>query len=324
MKNGKTICTVCNYIFDEQRGEPRQEISSSISFEALPESWTCPECGSSKEMFQPCSCVSFHIYEMSCVSPETGSDPSIADTQATVNSELLKLPVGQLVAQDPQRPCIFEQYGIDYCCDGKKPLRQVLSELNLSADEVIQKLTNLSAKKPDMLETDWNKASLKELTNHIVEVYHEQLRSELPILAKQIDKVARVHGRNHPEIIEVETIFKTFKEELELHMQKEELILFPGIVKVEAGQQTSFGCGGSIDHPIDMMTQEHENAAEALEKFRILTGNYSPPEDACDTYKVMLHSLANLELVMHEHVHKENNILFPRALSMAISTAGCS
>jgi len=323
MKNGKTICTVCNYIFDEQIGESRQDISPSISFESLPESWKCPECGSGKEMFQPCSCVSLHIYEMSCVTPVSSVAETNANEQRSADLErLLNLPVGNIVAQFPQSACIFEQYGIDYCCGGKKPLEHVLEERNLATDEILQKLSNLSSKKSIASETDWNQASLKELSKHIVEAYHEPLRGELSRLTNLVNKVARVHGINHPEIIEVASIFKTFREELELHMQKEEMILFPGIVMVEAGQTKSFGCGGRIDNPIEVMTREHENVGEALEKFRTLTNNYAPPTDACDTYKVLLHSLANLELLMHEHVHKENNILFPRALSMAGSAAG--
>lgn len=98
--------------------------------------------------------------------------------------------------------------------------------------------------------------------------------------------------------------------------QQEEMILFPGIINVEADRQTSFACGGSIDHPIEMMTQEHDEAGDALAKMRELTGNFAPPADACNTFSVLLHSLARLELVMHQHVHKENNILFPRALEL--------
>jgi len=320
MKTSKTICTVCNYIFDELLGEPRQDISPDVSFEALPDTWACPECGSNKEMFQPCSCVSLHVYEMSCVKPARAASTE----QATTGTEMLRLPVGQLVAQDLNRACIFEQYGIDYCCGGKKTLEQAVSEMNLPAKEVIRKLMEVSASRSTSCETDWNKASLSELTKHIVKDYHEPLRAELPRLLQLIEKVGSVHGKLHPEVLELETIFKSFKEQLELHMQKEELILFPGIANVESGRQTTFGCGGSINHPIEMMTQEHEDAAQALEMIRRLTNDYTPPADACGTFKVMLHSLANLELVMHEHVHKENNILFPRALSIAREVAGCS
>lgn len=318
MNNGKTICTVCNYIFDEQLGEPRQGISPALAFGELPDTWTCPECNSSKDMFQPCSCVSLHLYEMSCVSP-TKEKAGTAAAETLVDADLLKQPVGQLVAKDPKLACIFEQYDIDYCCGGKSTLGEVLSKLNLPPEEFLQKLKNVSAKRTDACEKDWNKVALKELTEHIVEAYHVPLRTELARLQKLVNKVSDVHGKSHPEVIQIESVFRSFKEDIELHMQKEEMILFPGIANVEAGRQTTFGCGGSIDHPIEMMTQEHEGAADALEKMRTLSNNYTPPNDACDTFRVMLHSLASLELDMHQHVHKENNILFPGALAMAKS-----
>lgn len=318
MNNGKTICTVCNYIFDEQLGEPRQGISPALAFGELPDTWTCPECHSSKDMFQPCSCVSLHLYEMSCVSP-TKEKAATTAAETLVDADLLKQPVGQLVAKDPKLACVFEQYDIDYCCGGKSTLEEVLSKLKLPHEEFLQKLKNISSKPTDACEKDWNKVSLKELTEHIVEAYHVPLRTELARLQKLVNKVSAVHGKAHPEVMQIESVFRSFKEDIELHMQKEEMILFPGIANVEAGRQTTFGCGGSIDHPIEMMTQEHEGAAGALEKMRTLSNNYTPPNDACDTFRVMLHSLASLELDMHQHVHKENNILFPRALSMAKS-----
>ena len=318
MNNGKTICTVCNYIFDEQLGEPRQGISPALAFGELPDTWTCPECNSSKDMFQPCSCVSLHIYEMTCVRPSREKAHAAA-AETTVDAALLKQPIGQLVAQDPKLACVFEQYEIDYCCGGKSTLEEVLAKSNLPPEGLLQRLKNVSADQPDSSEKDWNKVSLRELTEHIIEAYHVPLRTELARLLKLVNKVAAVHGQAHPEVMQIASVFRSFKEDIQLHMQKEEMILFPGIANAEAGRQTTFGCGGSIDHPIEMMNQEHESAAEALEQMRTLSNNYTPPNDACDTFKVLLHSLASLELEMHQHVHKENNILFPRALSMTKS-----
>jgi regulator of cell morphogenesis and NO signaling len=117
-------------------------------------------------------------------------------------------------------------------------------------------------------------------------------------------------------MVKVNEIFQTFKTQLELHMDKEEMVLFPGIVATEAtGSAQIFGCGGGIEHPIEVMNKEHDDAGGALCAMRILTNDYAPPADACTTYKVLLFSLAQLESQMHQHVHKENNILFPRALA---------
>lgn len=316
MANGKTICTVCNYIFDEALGEPRQEIQAGRKFEELSEEWACPECGSSKEMFQPCSCVSLPIYEHTCVSKlaRTGSRKDL----------LAELSVGQIIADHPGRACVLEQYGIDYCCGGKKSLQDACSEKGIRIEEILVKFDEADRKEKTTSEPDWTKTSLKTLIDHIVTHYHQALRAELPRITERAEKVARVHGANHPEMVKVLQVLKSFKEQLELHMQKEELILFPGIVGIEAGKSPkSFGCGGGVEHPIEVMTQEHEDAGDALAELNRLTNQYTPPADACDTFKVLLHSLASLELEMHQHVHKENNILFPRAAALAKAATAC-
>jgi len=313
MANGKTICTVCNYIFDEALGEPRQGISAGCTFEELSKDWACPECGSAKDMFQPCSCVSLPIYEHTCVTK----------SGARIASPLAELSVGQIIAEHPGRACILEQYGIDYCCGGKKSLQVACKEKGVSIDDILAKFEEADRKEKSISEPDWTKTSLTALIDHIVSCYHQPLRKDLPRICELAEKVARVHGANHPEMVKVFEIFKSFKEQLELHMQKEELILFPGIAGIEGGKgPKSFGCGGGIEHPIEMMTLEHDDAGAALAEMSKLTNQYTPPADACNTFKVLLHSLASLELEMHQHVHKENNILFPRAAALA-NTASC-
>jgi regulator of cell morphogenesis and NO signaling len=137
-------------------------------------------------------------------------------------------------------------------------------------------------------------------------------------------KVAKVHGDNHPEMVKLAGIFEHFKMQLELHMQKEEMILFPAIACMESGTPgPAFGCGG-IENPIYVMTQEHEDAGDALSEMSRLTNGYTPPEDACNSFKVLLFSLARLASEMHQHVHKENYILFPRAIALRQPVAGAS
>lgn len=304
MANAKTICTVCNYIYDEAQGESRQEIKSSVQFEKLPEEWKCPECGAAKEMFQPCSCVSLPTYEKTCV-----VHSSDAISKFTT--------VGKLVAEKPSRACVFEQLAIDYCCGGKLSLEQACQKKGLNIDDVLKKLAESDKKGSSSDQTDWNKVQLKELIDHIVSAYHIPLRQELNRTEQLALKVARVHGDNHPEMIEVLNIFMQFKAKLELHMQKEEMVLFPGIKAIEStGTPQIFGCGGGIDHPIEVMTAEHDDAGDDMAAMRRIANNYVPPADACETFKVLLYSLAQIESEMHQHVHKENNILFPRALSL--------
>lgn len=317
MKNGKTICTVCNYIFDEKVGEPRQDIPASLKFDDLADEWRCPECNSAKDMFQPCSCVSYSLYEQTCVvhREEQAVSSNGAVSRAT--------PVGQLVADRPARACILEAHGIDYCCGGKTTLEDACQKKGIRVEDVLEKLLAVDRKEePNAI--DWTTAKLADLVDHIVTDYHQPLRQELARVTPLVEKVARVHGDNHPEMITVKDVFNRFKAQLELHMQKEEMVLFPGIVSMETtGSPQIFGCGGGIEHPIDVMSQEHDEAGEALRTMRHLTNDYTPPEDACNTFKVLLFSLIQIESEMHQHVHKENSILFPRALALQKPTAPC-
>lgn len=314
MSNAKTICTVCNYIYDEALGEPSQGIAASLSFEDLPAEWSCPICDSSKDMFQPCSCVFLPAYEQTCV---VHSSASAKSAPIGEKARYKKSSVGELVAQRPSLACVLEQYGIDYCCGGKASLQDACRARGLNVEEVLEKLLAAETKGLPPDSPDWTTVSLKELVDHIISTYHEPLRQQLSRVAKLADKVSRVHGENHPEMIEVLIIFNRFKAQLELHMQKEEMILFPGIVSMEAtGTPQFFGCGGGIEHPIEVMGQEHDDAGEALSAMRQLTHDYIAPDDACNTFKNLLYSLAQIESEMHQHVHKENNILFPRALGL--------
>lgn len=312
MSNGKTICTVCNYIYDEAIGEPSPGVKPVLKFADLPDEWHCPDCGAAKDMFQPCSCVSLPVCE------PARARSSLAELLP--GNSLAALPVGRLVAEHPEWACVFEQYNLDYCCNGKNSLQEACRNKGVSLDAVLEKLSVIDKNKLPADAQDWMKTSLRELIDHIVVCYHQPLGEELPRLGRLIEKVVRAHGDKHPKLLELADIFKLFREQLELHMQKEELILFPGISGIEAGGPPRvFGCGGGVEHPIEIMMQEHDDAGESLAKMRHLTNDYIPPADACETFKVLLHSLAKLELDMHQHVHKENNILFPRALELATS-----
>ncbi|HEY9793301.1 MAG TPA: iron-sulfur cluster repair di-iron protein [Candidatus Obscuribacterales bacterium] len=311
MANGKTICTLCNYVYDEKLGEPRQNILSAVSFEDLAEDWRCPECNSAKDMFQPCSCVSLPLYKQTCVAhlavtsekQNTGIDP--------------KTSVGQLVAERSGRACVLEAHGIDYCCGGKFSLEEACRQRGVSLDEVMNQLAQADQLKSDVDSIDWRTANLRDLIEHIVSRYHEPLKRELPRIAALADKVARVHGARHPEMIEVRNVFVRFKTQLELHMQKEEAVLFPFIERMASEDvMPTLVCGSGVEHPIAVMTQEHDEAGEALGSMRQLTRDFAAPADACNSFKALLADLAEIESEMHQHVHRENSILFPRALAL--------
>lgn len=218
---------------------------------------------------------------------------------------------------------VFEAVRIDYCCGGKVPLGEACAKKGLDADEIVRRL-NEEAERESPETVDADAMGLTELAEHIVSTHHAYLREELPRLDFMTKKVAAVHGDAEPRLNEIRSVFVACREELESHMMKEEQILFPMIRELEAADApVSFHCG-SLANPIRMMEHEHENAGDALERFAELTDGYTPPYWACNTYRAMIDGLQAFERDMHTHVHKENNVLFPRALRLEqeLNTAG--
>ncbi|CEK15185.1 iron-sulfur cluster repair di-iron protein [Chthonomonas calidirosea] len=224
--------------------------------------------------------------------------------------------IGQLVVERPDRARVFEAFGLDYCCGGKKTIGEACAEKGKNADEVLAALREHDAATPPASETDWGQATLSKLVDHIVATHHEYLRRELPRLQEMAAKVALVHGDRHPEMVQVHELFKRFQSDQELHMAKEEAVLFPMCKLLDtATEMPRTFCAGTLRHPIQAMEREHDIAGDDLSEMRRLTNDFTPPPDACNTFRVLLAGLAELEEDMHMHIHKENNILFPRALA---------
>lgn len=221
--------------------------------------------------------------------------------------------VGQLVRERPNRARVFERLGIDYCCGGKLPLDDACRAKGLDLNRVLSELAGADGRASETDTEDWSTAPMSELADHIETVHHEYLRRELPRLERLVEKVDAAHGARHHELRELRTVYAGLKAELEEHMMKEERVLFPMIRHLEqATTLPRFHCG-SVGNPIAVMEHEHDSAGAALASLRKLTGDYTPPADACNTFRAMLAGLAELESDLHLHVHKENNILFPRA-----------
>jgi regulator of cell morphogenesis and NO signaling len=220
-------------------------------------------------------------------------------------------PVGQLVAERPSRARVFEQFGIDYCCGGKKPLTQACKEKRIGPKQVLEALAR--SEEPATGQPDWSAATLTELADHIEHTHHAYLKTELPRLDFMTQKVVKAHGARHPELLKVREVFVALKDEMDSHMAKEEQIFFPACRRLELETELSpVWLGG----PIGILTDEHDDAGRALSSLRDLTHDYTPPLDACNTFRAMLDSLHQLELDMHQHVHKENNILFPKVAAV--------
>jgi len=226
---------------------------------------------------------------------------------------IAETPLGELVAENINRARVFEKFGLDYCCGGKKTLGASCDEKGLDTQEVINALNTSDAEKIAD-KTDWRNTTMTELVDHILVTHHNYLNSELPRLTDLIAKVVNAHSDHHPELVTVAEVFGSLNNELLSHMGKEEEILFPIIKQMESDGTTEFHCG-SVENPINVMEMEHANAGDALSRLRSLNNDYQAPEDACISYQALMKALSELEFDMHQHIHKESSILFPRAIA---------
>lgn len=228
--------------------------------------------------------------------------------------------VGALVRERPARSRVFERLGIDYCCGGKVPLDEACAKRGLETEEVLRMLGEEEGSDGGFVDAD--AMGLAELADHIVRTHHAYLKEELPRLDAMTQKVCAVHGKGEPRLLEIREIFLALEAEMTQHMMKEEQVLFPMIRQLEQSEALpSFHCG-SLANPIRMMEHEHDNAGFALEGFRSLSDGYTPPDWACNTFRALYDALAHLEADMHQHVHKENNVLFPKAIARELQLAG--
>lgn len=227
----------------------------------------------------------------------------------------LETTVGNWVAQHPQVSRVFESLQIDYCCGGSKSLQQACWERQLDPQQVVQDLEH-AVTRDENPQRDWLDASPTELCDHIEQTHHAYLRAELPRLTAIVAKVADVHGDSHPELQGLNDAFAALRAELEPHMAKEEQVLFSAIRELEKTDGNASFPFGSVANPISMMEHEHDNAGGGLSKIRTATSDFAVPVDACNTYLAMLDGLRELEADLHQHIHKENNILFPRAIEL--------
>lgn len=216
----------------------------------------------------------------------------------------------------PIRAGIFENLGIDYCCGGKKPLADVCARKGLDVKTVVSMLKALDAVS-DSEGIDVEQLSLRELCDHIERQHHDWLRQELPRLDFMTEKVARVHGDSEPRLVEIRKVFESFGPDLVEHTVEEESSVFPLIRKLESHPGEAKIIAENLRSAIRKLESEHDQAGSALERFSELTDRYQPPEWACNTFRALYDTLQRLERNMHQHVHKENNILFPAALATA-------
>lgn len=219
---------------------------------------------------------------------------------------------GEIVTQFPRASQVLKEYKIDFCCGGNRPIEESISEKGLNEEEVLTKLNTLyiETKELDRQEVKWELEAYSKLIDHIVHVHHAYLNKVLPELSAFVTKVYRVHGAAHPELAQIHTLFHTLKMELEHHLFEEEEKVFPKVKKYEAtGSKEVLE---EVLKTIDSLESEHEGAGNILKELREVTNDYQLPEGACTTYTLTYLKLEELESDLFQHIHLENNILFPR------------
>ncbi len=235
-------------------------------------------------------------------------------------SKYKHISIGRIVADNLAAAVIFEKRGMDFCCHGEQTLEEACSKHGFELDELISELEALE--RPSSSEQlELSDMNIAELAEFIVQTHHTFTKKVLSAIPDRLDTVIRVHGRRHPELVELQTKFTPFSEKLTIHLQKEEEILFPDLEKmVQAQQNASFNpddnFSGTVSRMIGEMEQEHEVAGEILDGIHTHTNGFKAPEDACNTYRLLYSELAALEQDLHRHIALENYMLFPKAIEL--------
>lgn len=230
-----------------------------------------------------------------------------------------KATIKSIVTNDFRAAAIFEKYSLDFCCKGGVTIDQACSERNIDATSVYAELAQLANATLENMPhfSEW---PIDELIDYIVNVHHKYVRESIPVIYAHTQKVAAVHGNNHPEVVDIARHFEAVASELQSHMMKEEQMLFPFIKSLVTAKRNNRASiippFGTVQNPIRMMEAEHRVAGDELYEVRSLSKNYNPPEDACTTYRVSFKELQQFEQDLHQHVHLENNILFPKAIAL--------
>lgn len=220
-------------------------------------------------------------------------------------------PVGRIVTEQPDAARIFDLIGIDYCCGGEMPLGEAAAAKKVNPRRLLDALAVVGGRVTDGTTTNWAEADVNELIDHIVDVYHAELRVLLPRLDDIIATVVQVHQAQHPELPDVQRVFRGLRAEMEEHLALEEDHAFPAIRSLAAGRTES-----DMTHAIKVLYDDHDDAATALSKLRSLTNGYEAPPDACNLYRQMLADLDRLERQTMAHIHLENNVLFHHVEAM--------
>ena len=226
--------------------------------------------------------------------------------------------VGEVVATDFRTASVFKSHRIDFCCRGNRSIDDVCQTNGLNADSLVDELNN-TAQLKDESTPNFQTWDMDLLADYIEKKHHRYVEKRIPELKTYLNKIAKVHGERHPELLEIDDLFSASAYELLSHMQREETILFPYVRDLATETNNKKPHFGTVRNPINVMMQEHDNEGVRFRKIAELSNNYNPPNDACTTYKVAFEMLQEFEEDLHAHIHLENNILFPKAIAAEAS-----
>ena len=232
--------------------------------------------------------------------------------------------VGDLVVADARRAAVFDRAGIDYCCNGHRTVAEAARDAELDVDDLLRSLDlpgdpASSAAPATGVTGDGGARELSSLAHDIVDTHHAYLWEEMPRLLALVEKVHGVHGERHPELAAVHEAFASAVEGLDPHMTREERRVFPAISRLERGYVVD---ASTLTAELDTLRAEHDEVGTLFKQIRAVTRGYEVPEDSCGSYRLMLAGLEAMELDLHEHIHKENNILFPKAIRLEAQLQG--
>lgn len=234
--------------------------------------------------------------------------------------------IGKIVRDDYRTAEVFKKFNIDFCGGGKKTIEEVCSTNNISLEELTKALSEIEKKIDSDKGYNFKDWEPDFLANYIVNVHHKYVAENIPLLLEFTQKIVRVHGERHPELQKIANLFGDVATELQQHMMKEERILFPYMARLQTAFKNKSSIGpspfGTVRNPIAMMEMEHDNAGSLLKQMREISGNYKLPEDAGETYSVTYQKLDEFENDLHQHIHLENNILFPKAIELEEQLSG--
>ncbi len=230
--------------------------------------------------------------------------------------ELKNRTVADIVSENIKTAHVFKKYNIDFCCGGGKSVEEACNKWGIDINMLENELNNaFHTSTPSVNYSSW---SLDFLCDYIEQTHHKYVLESIPIIQSYLDKVAKVHGLESPETIEIKNLFNQLVAELVPHMRKEELMLFPYIRKMISkkgeSNETSKIIFETIQNPISMMMHEHDHAGDLIKSINKLSHSYTTPNWACNTYKALYAKLEEFENDLHLHIHLENNILFPKAI----------